>query len=358
MGLARGIWMMDAHTHVQSGNYYATGVEQDDSDIALYYMEKYGVDMCVIHPSIAKKNELNAEIAKRHPNKFIATCNDIITQNKALYEGVPWTVEAAVKEIEDLLKTGLYKGIGEGIPRDRARKTLITWDERLDQICAFFELARKYKFPMHWHTGIPIGGHWYDLARSRAHAEVFDNGNPLLCHEVAALYPDVPIVFLHGGVEASGYYMDDYEKILNVAASHNNVFINTGSWWAELYERPLKDPNIGAKKLVWACAWGQNNQQQAWMPGCVPETAPVTQRSTFRRPDRLDTAAPVTHQVDIWGWSLRELGKLNIPQDDLNLILGGNAAWLYGAKLPLPYERMFKKVDRGFEYTCMKTILD
>jgi len=137
MGLAKGIFMIDSHTHAQSGQ------SVDNSEMQLFHMEKYDIDMCVIQPSITKSNELNAEISKRHPKKFIATCNDIITQNKSLYEDVPWTVEAAVKEIDDLLQTGLYKGIGEGIPRDRARKKLITWDERLEQICAFFDLARK-----------------------------------------------------------------------------------------------------------------------------------------------------------------------------------------------------------------------
>ena len=356
MGLARGIFMMDAHTHVQGGNYYATGVTEDNSDLSLYYMEKYGVDTCVIQPSITKSNALNGEIAKKNPTKFIATCNDIITQNKALYDNEPWTVEAAAKEIDDLMKTGLYKGIGEGIPRDRSRKTMITWDERLDQMCVFFDMARKYKFPIQWHTGLPIGVNWYDLARSRGHGEVFDNGNPLLAHELAAMYPDVPILFLHGGIEASGYYLDDYDKILNVAASHHNVFVATGSWWAELYERPLKDPNIGAKKLVWSCAFGQNNQQQMWMPGCVPETAPVTNMNTFRSPS--SRGAGHSMQVDMWGWSLRELGRLNIPQDDMNLILGGNGAWLFGAKLPFPAERLFKHVERGFDYTCMKTIVE
>ena len=348
MGLARGLFMMDVHTHAQVDKAV------DNSELELYHMEKYGVDKCVIQPSITKSNALNAEISKRHPDKFIATCNDIITQNKSLYENVKWTVEAAVKEIDDLMQTGYYKGIGEGIPRDRARKTLISWDERFDQICVFFEMARKYKFPMQWHTGVPIAyPNALDMARARAHADMFDNGNPLLCHEVANHYPDVPIIMLHGGVEASGYYLDDYEKCLHVAASHHNVFLCTGSWWAELYEKPLKDPNIGAQKLVWGCAWGQNNQQQFWMPGCVPETAPVT----FLK-NRGSGTSGSENNVDIWGWSLRELGKLNIPQEDLNLILGGNGAWLFGAKLPVPYEKLFKKVDRGFEYTCMKTVLE
>ena len=360
MGLAKGIWMMDVHTHVKTNaEFLGETSEADDSATNLYYMDRYDVDMCVLTPSILERNtKVNAAIAKRYPNRFIATCNDMDAQLAAILDGVPWTIEASVKEIVEQLETGLYKGIGESVPRDRTRKTLITWEERLDQMCAYFELARKYKFPINWHTGVPIAlpaNRNFDMARTRAHPEMFDNGNPLLAHELAALYPDVPILFLHGGVEASGYYLDDYEKILNVAASHHNVFICCGSWWAELYEKALKDPNIGAKKLVWACAYGQNNQQQFWMPGCVPETAPCT---------LTDPSLPVTEgsrsglQTDIWGWSLRELGRLNIPQDDLNLILGGNAAWLYGAKLPLPYDRMFKKVNRGFEYTCMKTILE
>jgi predicted TIM-barrel fold metal-dependent hydrolase len=224
--------------------------------------------------------------------------------------------------------------------RDRTRKKkLISWDERLDQICQIMELARKYKVPVNYHVGIPIGsaGH-IDMARSRAHAEMADNGNPLLCHEVASLYPDVPIVMSHGGVEASGYYLDDYEKCLNVAASHKNVFLETGQWWAELYDKPLLDPNIGAKKLVWGCGWGQGNLTQHWMPGHVPTTYNASYLYN----------GPATHQPDIYGWSLRELGRLQIPQDDMNLILGGNAAWIYKIDTPLPYKRLFKNVDRGF----------
>ena len=132
--------------------------------------------------------------------------------------------------------------------------------------------------------------------------------------------------------------MDDYEKCLNVASSHKNVFLETGQWWAELYDKPLMDANIGAKKLVWGAAWGQPLRQQ-WMPGQIPTTYNCGPLYGPRS----------GHQSDIWGWSLRELGRLNIPQDDLNLIMGGNAAWLYNIATPLPWNRMFKTVDRGFE---------
>jgi predicted TIM-barrel fold metal-dependent hydrolase len=46
------------------------------------------------------------------------------------------------------------------------------------------------------------------------------------------------------------------------------------------------------------------------------------------------------YQVDYWGWSLRELTALRIAQDDMNLILGGNAARIF--KLDVPHTRLFK----------------
>ena len=76
------------------------------------------------------------------------------------------------------------------------------------------------------------------------------------------------------------------------------------------------------------------------MPGEVPETYCVT--DLYGDMPRFSP--------DVWGWSLSQLGKLNIPQDDMNLILGGNAAFLYKIKTPVPYERLFKPVKRGFEW--------
>ena len=47
------------------------------------------------------------------------------------------------------------------------------------------------------------------------------------------------------------------------------------------------------------------------------------------------------YQPDWWGWGLHQIDKLRdlLTQDEINLILGGNAAKLW--KLPVPYERMF-----------------
>ena len=334
MGLAKGIFTVDSHVFAQ------TMRGKDYSSMLLYHMDKYDVDFCVIKNVGGMSNKVNAEIIKRNPEKFVALCHDEETQRKQREEGAKWCIEDSIKELDQLLSTGLYSGIGESIPRDRApRKKLISWDERLDQICQVMELARKYKCPILYITGWPLGSaSTNDMGRNRAHAESCDNGNPLLCHEIAAMYPDVPIIMCHGGIEASAYYLDDYEKCLNVAASHHNVFLECGQWWAELYDKPLQDPNIGAKKLVWGTGWGQTNLTQQRMPGRIPETFTVMNIEEGR----------AKHTPDIWGWSLREIGRLNIPQDDLNLILGGNAAHLFKIKTPQPYERLFKRVERKY----------
>jgi hypothetical protein len=46
------------------------------------------------------------------------------------------------------------------------------------------------------------------------------------------------------------------------------------------------------------------------------------------------------YQVDYWGWSLRELTSVRMAQDDMNLILGGNAARVL--HLDVPHTRLFK----------------
>ena len=355
MGLAKGLFVVDNHTYAQ---VEPTGYPGDEPEkMMLYHMDKYGVDMCVLKSVYTwgrsidvNRNKLNADIVKRHPDRFVALCTDLEVQHKASTGVAEWTVEAANKEIDELMQTGLYVGIGESIPRDRnPRKKLISWDERFEQVCSSMDLFRKYKGPMLYITGGVIGNQTArsDITRNRAHPESCENGSPLLCLEIAALYPEVPIILAHGGVESSAYYMDDYEKCLYVAASCRNVFLDCGQWWTELYTKPLLDVNIGAEKILWGCGWGQGNLVQQRMPGQIPETYNVRNLTLGQNVAGKLWVTPKDTN-DIWGWSLSQLGRLNIPQADMNLILGGNAAHLYNLKTPLPYEKMFRAVNRQY----------
>ena len=50
-----------------------------------------------------------------------------------------------------------------------------------------------------------------------------------------------------------------------------------------------------------------------------------------------------TYQTDYWGWMFRQIQKVAdwnlVTQDEINLILGGNAAKIF--KLKVPHPRMF-----------------
>ena len=352
MGLARGVFTVDNHVIPQSGG---TGYPGDDPEkMLLYHMDRYGVDVSVLKshggyyvPGGVNKNDLIQEMVKRHPDRFVALCTDAETQRKEAAGEEEWNIDNAVKELDELLSTGLYAGIGEGFPRDRnIRKKLISWDERLEQICKVLDLCRKYKTPLHYITGGTIGAaRWRnDITRNLVHPEHFENASPLLCMELAAWYPDVPIILSHGGIEGSAYYMDFYEKSVYVAASHRNVFIDCGQWWAELFEKPLQDVNIGAEKLLWGSGWGQPNLTQQRMPGQIPETFTVTNLAAAAK----SGGERSTHTINIWGWSLSQMGRLDIPQCDIDLIMGGNAVHLFNIKTPLPADKLFKKVDRDY----------
>jgi len=342
MGLAKSIFTVDNHVIPQP---LGAGYPGDDPEsMLLFHMDRYNVDVCVLkshyHAGV-NKNKLIADMVKRHPDRFVGLCCDYETQRKEAAKEAPWSIKDAVKELDELMSTGLYAGIGEGFPRDRnPRKPLLSWDVRMDEIFMVLELCRKYKSPLHYITGKTIGAQSWrnDMARNVVHGEFLENGSPLLCIELAAWYPDVPIILSHSGVEGSSYYMDDYEKCLYVAASHRNVFLDCGQWWAELFEKPLLDVNIGAEKILWGTGWGQPNLVQQTMPGQVPTTFNVMNLNDDRSPDT----------CDIWGWSQRELGRLNIPQDDLNLIMGGNAVHLFNIKTPQPADRLFKKAKRRY----------
>jgi predicted TIM-barrel fold metal-dependent hydrolase len=294
----------------------------DNSPRLLYDMQCYGVDMCVLLPAFGMTNELNVQLVERYPDKFVAFCNASETAARARRGEIEWTGEAAAAEIDRLLATGKFVGVGEGMPANALNRRTLSQTERLDQMRPIMEVVRRHGVVASVHTGLVMGytasyHYWPETL------------HPLWVHDLAAEYPDVPIILNHGGIQ--GWWTERFwEECLNVAAAHDNVYLETGLWWTELYHKPLRDPNIGPEKLLWGTDWGASipfvNQ-----PGHYPPSYAV----------QLRKQGLVRHQVDVWGWSLRQLLALNISQDDLNLILGGNAVRLF--KLPVPHTRLFRE---------------
>ena len=300
----------------------------DNSPRLLYDMECYGVDMCVIEPAFGMTNETNVAQVKEYPDKFVANCQAKETRDKAARGEIKWTIDAACEELDALLATGKFVGIGEAMPmpsmnpndpgyEDRDERTMIK------DMMKVMDLARKYKVPARYHTGTPGG---YALP----YHGFTTTYNPLWVHTLAVAYPDVPIILEHAGIEG-GWWEHFYDSCLHVAAGHKNVYLETGRFWTELYYKALNDPSVGAEKLIWGTDWGASLPVYA-QPGRYP--------SGYTR-QNVKTGI-IRYQVDIWGWSMRQLLPLEISQDDLNLILGGNAVRLYNLRLPGGLTRMFK----------------
>ena len=270
-----GRFIVDTHVHSQrhaagkalkgSKDYGDLGLAMmnitayDNSPRLLYDMECYGVDMCVLEPAFGMTNETNVEQVKKYPDKFVANCQAKATSDKAARGEIKWTMDAACEELDALLATGNFVGIGEampiptGVPPLAVHPKDIGYDERderaiIKDMMKVMDLARKYKVPVRYHTGTPGG---YAIP----YHGIPTTYNPLWAHSLAVAYPDVPIILEHAGIEG-GWWEHFYDACLHVAAGHKNVYLETGRFWTELYYKALNDPSVGAEKLLWGTDWG------------------------------------------------------------------------------------------------------
>ena len=298
----------------------------DNSPRLLGDMDTYRVDMCVLLPAFGMSNELNMELVEKYPDKFVAVAGAMKTSKAAARGEAEWTPEAAAQELDELLATGKFCGIGEGIPAKPRRQNIVSQTERMDEMRVVMDVVRKHDTVAQVHTGVVMG---YGGPGSKYWAE---SAHPMWITDIAAEYKDVPIVLNHAGIQ--GWWSEKfYEECLLVAAAHDNVYLECGLFWSELYWKALIDPNIGPEKLIWGCDWGASIPFHAQYGQKPPVYAVQLRKQPL-----------VRHQVDVWGWSLRQLYNLDIVQDDLNLILGGNAARLY--KLTVPHSRLFRPVGK------------
>lgn len=296
----------------------------DNSALTLYDMDRYGIDMLLLKPSvIGTTNESQAALVEQHPDKFRAFCADQTLKLKVARGEAVWSLDAAAEEVEAALKTGGYIGIGEFVPRDTSPDKAYTFKERLDEYRVFCELARRYKVTIDFHDfAWHLGFDTYDLLA-----------------RIAVEFPDVPIIFCHAGYSIGGYARGA-ELIrraceiagLAVGSGASNVYLECGTWPAEYFKYAVEDPNVTVTQLLWGADYGHVPQYVVMRPGSDPSSCVTSMKRWPRIPP---------YQPDWWGWMLHQIDKLrdSMSQDEINLILGGNAARIWG--LPVPHERMF-----------------
>ena len=176
-----GLFIVDTHVHSQrhaagaklegSSDYGDLGraIQQvdayDNSARLLYHMQAYGVDMCILEPAFGMSNEIDVEQVKKYPDKFVANCQAGTKKTRDRVERgeIEWSIEVVLEELDSLLKTGNYVGIGEGIPAGKAITVKdgfpVYNDEHtlIREMMQITDLARSYKVPIRYHCGTNVG---------------------------------------------------------------------------------------------------------------------------------------------------------------------------------------------------------
>lgn len=298
----------------------------DNSDRLLYDMEAYDVDMCVLQPGFIFENGLNHQIIEEHPDKFVSAATPIQTEKAHLRGEEEWTIEAAIDEMDEWLRKDGFRMIGEGVPMEPGLDRVMEWRERRPQVEKVFELAEKHDVPVGWHTGYPSG---YSTGKWRAP----DWEDPSLAGDIKSDFPDVPIIFQHGGMQ--GHWRHEYvEKCCEVASAWDDVYLEVGLYWADLMKKPYNDTNIGPEQMIWGGDWGAS----------LPQVSQPEKDPPFYWDQRDDRGLPA-HQLDYWGAAMRQMFQFaqdeQIEQDKLNLIMGGNIVRLLD--LDGPDHRLFEQ---------------
>jgi predicted TIM-barrel fold metal-dependent hydrolase len=333
---AAGRFVVDTHGHITTLYRPADAVEgvwdglsgevdpYDNSALTLYDMERYGIDMLLLKPSvIGTTNESQSKLVAQHPGKFRAFCSDQTLKLRVARGEAVWSLDAAAEEVEAALKTGDFIGIGEFVPRDTSPDKVYTFKERLDEYRVFCELARTYDVSIDFHDfAWHLGFDTYDLLA-----------------RISIEFPDVPIIFCHAGYSIGGYARGP-ELVrraceiagLAVGSGASNVYLEVGTWPAEYFHFATRDPNVTVTQLLWGADYGHVPQYVVMQPGGDPSTYATAMKRWPRIP---------AYQPDWWGWMLHQIDKQrdSLSQDEINLILGGNAARIWD--LPVPHERMF-----------------
>lgn len=310
----------------------------DNSALTLYDMDRYGVDMAILLPSIpGTTNESQAKLVKKYPHKFRACCCDQMTVLKAIRGEQQYTFEAAMKEVEDALKTGLFVGIGEFAPGSSAHHRQlpgfegnVSFEQRLEEWAATCELAIKYDVPVIAHDQFIFKKDW----------KVVD-----MLARVSQMYPEAKIIQSHGAVEDENVRgMDAIRDMYEIVGSLDNVYMETGGWGVKQFEIAI-EAGVTANQLMWGHDYG--NVPQHIVTKKINKYGKKVKELEYRDTFSMmcfgyeDWPAVPTYQPDFYGWGMRTIDRVGdfLSQDEINMIMGGTAAKLY--KLPVPHPRMF-----------------
>ncbi len=322
----------------------------DNTGLAIYDMDRFGVDMAILLPSMAGTyNETQVKLMNKYPDRFRACCSDQTTMTKVMRGEIKnWNLQMSLDEIEAALKTGNFVGIGEFVPGLNVYRygycPAPEWNQRVEEWDAMCELAEKYDVPIHFHEYIMF----YRLPKTLwDHIDMLDT--------VASRHPNTKIVFNHGYKDPDLDCDDPIKKmgeVYQMVSSHPNIYMETGGWCEKNFEVAF-DNGVRACNLMWGHDYG-NVPQYIFRKNIMDrrydgKLGLMTDERIweYRKTDSLmgsqfrGVPTIPTYQPDFYAWGMRTIDRVGdwLTQDEIDLIMGGTAARLY--KLPVPYPRMF-----------------
>ncbi|MGE4240021.1 amidohydrolase family protein [Ramlibacter sp.] len=158
---------VDAHAHL------------NDTAMQLELMRQWGATQAVVFWGGRSSNESVAQAARDHPDALIAFAS--ISPERTAYRRA-WTEhdDALLRQLDAMLATGAYQGIGEinAVHFPSAGFDETDYSPLGPMVTGIMALARKYRMPVMLHV------------ESTRMAEL---------GELLARFPDVPVIWAHGG---------------------------------------------------------------------------------------------------------------------------------------------------------------
>jgi hypothetical protein len=207
-----------------------------------------------------------------------------------------------------------------------------SYEQRLEEWAAIAEMAIKHDVVAHFH----------EYGRGQTLNGIKPSDAYDILAMTAARYPECKLLINHGG----GQSEDELRETCRLAGYYPNIHLETGYWKAEHYELAIHDQNVTCKRLIWG---GGDTGSRIWMHHALrPGAKLLNEHQVFYN----RTCWPADNQPkelpyapDWYGWATHQIHRLKdlnmATQDQINLIVGGNAARIYNLPTPMPRDEMF-----------------
>lgn len=210
---------------------------EDFVDELIADMDKYGINKAFIQATPGKvSNKQVAGAAKKHPGRLFGLFRIGHDQEAEGYVEDPEPIrKSAPEEIAYCVEELGFKGMGETMAR---AFTLEIHPERIAKdLTPVMDAVAKYKIPIMFPTGwTQFPGQLYF-------------GDPIFVDEVAARYPDVPIVLTKMGRGIDHYF----QSALAVAMRNVNVYFDTVGTTPQHLRTAVEA--IGADRIMFGTDW-------------------------------------------------------------------------------------------------------